>query len=78
MRAELASHYYWMSDRVTNEKSEHGTFLWDILIAKDLDVSLLSGEIYLKGHNIFNGDQYFDIDYPNSERWLEAGLALNF
>ncbi|WLE95806.1 MAG: TonB-dependent receptor [Candidatus Electrothrix communis] len=78
LRAELASHYYRMNDLVTNEKPEHGTFLWEVLIAKNFDVLSRSGEIYLKGHNIFNGEQYFDVDYPNPERWLEAGLALKF
>ncbi|MCI5142586.1 MAG: TonB-dependent receptor [Candidatus Electrothrix sp. ATG1] len=78
LRAELTSHYYKMSDCVTNEKPEHGTFLWDIIIAKDFDIPSCNGEIYLKGHNIFNGNQYFDVDYPNPERWLEVGLALKF
>ncbi|RWX45029.1 vitamin B12 transporter [Candidatus Electrothrix aarhusensis] len=78
LRTEVASHYYWMSDHVTNEEPKYGTFLWDILLAKDVDFSLLSGEVYLKGHNIFNGDQYIDFEYPNPKRWLEVGLALKF
>ncbi len=78
LRAELAGHYYWMSDFETNEEAEHGTFLWDLLIAKDFDLSALHGEVYLKGHNIFNSDQYFDVDYPNPNRWVEVGLALKF
>ncbi|MCI5125148.1 MAG: TonB-dependent receptor, partial [Candidatus Electrothrix sp. AR5] len=77
-RTELAGNYYWMSDFETNEEAEHGTFLWDILIANIVDLSLLCGEVYLKGHNIFNSDQYFDVDYPNPERWLEVGFALKF
>ena len=67
-----------MSAFETNEKAEHGTFLWDLLIAKDFELSALHGEIYLKGYNIFNGDQYFDVDYPNPKRWVEVGLALTF
>ncbi len=78
LRVELASHYYWMSAVVTNEEAEHGTFIWDCLIAKNFDLSALRGDVYLKEHNIFNGDQYFDRDYPNPKRWVEVGLALKF
>ena len=78
MRAELAGHYYWMSDKAVNEDPANGTFLWDVLIAKDLDGSPFNGEVYLKGHNIFNGEQYFDIDYINPKRWLELGLVVKF
>jgi vitamin B12 transporter len=78
LRTEMIGHYYRISDHITNEEPEHGTFLWNILIAQDVDFSLLSGEVYFKGHNIFNGKQYFDRDYPNPERWLELGLALKF
>ena len=78
LRTELAGHYYWMSDEVKNEEADCDDFLWDLLIAKDFVLSSLNGEIYLKGHNIFNGDQYFDIDYPNPERWFEMGIAFKF
>ena len=78
VRAELASHYYKISDRVINEKPEDGTVLWNILLVKDVDFSPVSGEVYLKGHNIFNGDQYFDVDYPNPKRWVEVGLSFKF
>ncbi len=78
LRAELAGHYYWMSDLIKNEEPDHGNFIWDFLIAKDFNTSPLNGEVYLKGHNIFNGNLYFDIDYSNPERWLEVGLAVKF
>ncbi len=78
LRAELAGHYYWISDFERVEEAADGSFLWDVLVAKDFDISSFSGEVYLKGHNIFNGNQYFDVDYPNPERWLEVGLALKF
>ncbi len=78
VRTELAGHYYWMSDHIKNEAPEHGNVIWDFLIAKDFDFSISSGEVYLKGYNIFDRDQYFDIDYPNPGRWLEMGVALKF
>jgi len=78
LRTEIAGHYYWMSDRVTNEEPKNDDFLWDLLIAKNFTFSSLNGEVYLKGHNLFNGDQYFDIDYPNPKRWVEVGVSFTF
>ncbi|WP_339136644.1 MAG: TonB-dependent receptor [Candidatus Electrothrix sp. GW3-4] len=78
LRTEMAGHYYRMTDYVINEKPEHSTVLWDLLIAKDLDILSPGGEIYLKGRNVFNGDQYFDIDYSNPQQWIEAGLTFKF
>ncbi len=78
IRAELAGHYYHMSDSIEGEEPDHGSFIWDILLAKDFEYSSLNGEIYLKGHNIFNDNQYFDIDYPNPERWFEVGLSFKY
>ena len=78
LRTEIAGHYYWMSDDVVGEESENDDFLWDLLIAKDFTFTFLSGEVYLKGHNLFNGNQYFDVDYPNPRRWVEAGISFTF
>ncbi|XCN73443.1 MAG: TonB-dependent receptor [Candidatus Electrothrix aestuarii] len=78
VRAQFVGHYYRMSDLVKNERPEDSTLLWDVLVAKDVNFSPLNGEIYLKGHNIFNGEQYFDRDYSNPEYWLEAGLTVKF
>ena len=78
LRAELAGHYYWISDELQNESPVHGTFLWDLLIAKGFDYSGLSGELYIKGKNIFNESQYFDFEYPNPDRWVEIGITLKY
>ncbi|MCI5222518.1 MAG: TonB-dependent receptor [Candidatus Electrothrix sp. AR4] len=78
LRVEFAGHYYWMSDFVKNEEPDHGNFIWDLLIVKDFDILPVSDEVYLKGHNIFNGNLYFDVDYPNPDQWLEVGLAVKF
>lgn len=78
LRAELAGHYYWMNEEIKNEEPDYDDFLWDFLIGKDFVVASTSGEVYLKAHNIFNGNQYWDYEYPNPERWVEAGIALKF
>jgi len=78
LRIQVAGHYFWMPDYVVVEDPSHDDFLWDVLIGKDITLSAVTGEIYLKAHNIFNGKQYWDVDYPNPERWVEAGVAFNF
>lgn len=77
-RAELAGHYYWMNRSVTNERPEYDDFLWDALLSKDLNVSAVPVEIYVKAHNLFNASQYFDYEYPNPDRWVEAGIVVRF
>ncbi|MEW6520751.1 MAG: TonB-dependent receptor [Thermodesulfobacteriota bacterium] len=77
-RAELAGHYYWMNKAVTVEKPHYDDFLWDALLSKDLNLSAVPVEIYVKAHNLFNASQYFDYEYPNPDRWLEAGIVVRF
>ncbi|MBI5558837.1 MAG: TonB-dependent receptor [Deltaproteobacteria bacterium] len=76
LRTQVAGHYHWMN--TGGEEPSYDDFLWDLLIGKDFTLSALSGEIYLKAHNIFNGSQYWDLEFPNPERWLEAGIAFTF
>ena len=77
-RAQLAGHYYWMNEEVKNEKPEYDDFLWDALLSKDLALGATMAELYVKAHNIFNSSQYFDFEYPNPDRWVEAGIVLRF
>lgn len=78
VRGELAGHYYWMNENVGNEAPDYDDMVCDLLLAKDVTLPGFRGEVYLKGRNIFNGNQYWDYEYPNPGRWLEAGLVLNF
>jgi vitamin B12 transporter len=77
-RAELAGHYYWMNWLMKNERPKYDDFLWDALLSKDLTLSAVPVEIYVKAHNIFNASQYFDYEYPNPDRWVEAGIVVRF
>ncbi|TFG36745.1 MAG: TonB-dependent receptor [Desulfobacterales bacterium] len=77
-RAELAGHYYWMNEAVKNEKPKYDDFLWDALLSKDFTLAAVPAEVYVKAHNIFNASQYFDFEYPNPYRWVEAGIVLRF
>ncbi len=77
-RAEFVGHYYWMNAEIKNEEPDHDDFLCDVLLAWDLSLPVLSGELYIKGHNIFNGNQYWDYEYSNPERWFEAGFVVKY
>ncbi|MEW6288778.1 MAG: TonB-dependent receptor [Thermodesulfobacteriota bacterium] len=77
-RAELAGHYYWMNRSVKNEKPHYDDFLWDALLSKDLTLAGVAAEVYVKAHNLFNASQYFDYEYPNPDRWVEAGVVVRF
>ena len=77
-RAQLAGHYYWLNWSVINERPKYDDFLWDALLSKDLTLSAVPVEIYVKAHNIFNASQYFDYEYPNPDRWVEAGIVVRF
>ena len=77
-RAELAGHYYWLNQDVKNEKPEYDDFLWDALLSKDLTLAGVAAEVYVKAHNLFNASQYWDFEYPNPDRWVEAGVVVRF
>jgi hypothetical protein len=67
-----------MNKDVTVEKPEHDDFLWDALLSKDLTLAGVAAEVYVKAHNLFNASQYFDYEYPNPDRWVEAGVVVRF
>ncbi|MBU4260737.1 MAG: TonB-dependent receptor [Proteobacteria bacterium] len=77
-RAQLAGHYYWMNEDVIIEKPHYDDFLWDALLSKDLTLATVPAEVYVKTHNIFNASQYYDFEYPNPDRWVEAGIVVKF
>ncbi|MCJ7603751.1 MAG: hypothetical protein MUO63_19910, partial [Desulfobulbaceae bacterium] len=68
----------WMNEDIKNEKPKYDDFLWDALLSKDFTLSAMTAEVYVKAHNIFNASQYFDFEYPNPDRWVEAGIVLRF
>ncbi|WP_028583406.1 TonB-dependent receptor plug domain-containing protein [Desulfogranum mediterraneum] len=78
LRAELAGRYLWLNEQNLIEEPRHGTWLWDLLLAKELELPQLKGELYLKAHNLFNTSQYCDYEYPNPDRWLEVGLSVRY
>ncbi|MFZ2199067.1 MAG: hypothetical protein WAV13_15115, partial [Thermodesulfovibrionales bacterium] len=76
--ALLQGHYVWFNAEGTYDP-KYSSFIFDLNMIKKLykqnDTAL---EIFLTGHNIFNGSQYDNMFYKNARRWIEAGLRLKF
>jgi vitamin B12 transporter len=78
--AELFGHYIWwnLNDPLAN-LPKYNAFVWDLNLRKRIYTSeKRSVEVFLSGHNIFNGSQYTGVIAQNPGRWVEAGLRLKF
>jgi vitamin B12 transporter len=78
LRALLKGRYeWWHQDSFWNAK--YSSFIFDANIIKTIFRKQdRSCEVFLTGHNIFNGAQYADDLFKNSRRWIEAGLKYKF
>ena len=77
-RAALTGrHIFWNAEPTYNGK--FSGILWDLhLGATLLKRKNTSLELFFSGHNLFNGSQYQDEVKPNSPRWFEGGVRVNF
>ena len=76
--AKLHGHYIWRNREFT-DGSDSDDFIWDINLNKK--ITQKHGTVFtlfLTGHNIFNGSQYYAKNYKNPGRWIEAGLKFMF
>ena len=78
LRALLKGRYvWWHQDSSMNAK--YSSFIFDANIIKTIFKKQdRSCEVFLTGHNIFDGAQYFLDLYKNSGRWVEAGIRYKF
>jgi len=77
-RAQLAGHYVWWDRYSENDFPKHDDVLWDLSLSRDISWERISGEVFFNVHNLFNASQYWDFEYRNPDRWVEAGLKLSF
>ncbi len=77
IRGELAGNYLWFNYDMIVEEPASG-MLWDLTLSREFPLALGRGELFVKARNIFNGNQFWDIDYPNPGRWLMAGASFRF
>jgi vitamin B12 transporter len=77
-RALFKGHYIWWNvEDYTNSK--YDAMVFDLnLIKKIYTAKDRTAEIFLTGHNIFNGSQYLWDAFKNSGRWIEAGVRFKF
>lgn len=78
IRAELAGNYIWYNEDMQNDTHDSDDMLWDAMLSRDFSLSACRGDLFLKAHNIFNGNQMWDVDYPNPDRWVEVGAMFKF
>lgn len=78
IKTQLAGRYIWWNALNLNEYPKNDTFTWDASITKTFSWQATNADIFLAAHNLFNGSQYWDYEYPNPGRWVEAGMRFRF
>ncbi len=82
LRAHLFGHYiYWDFDALSKAawEADYDDFIWDLNLNKKMwSKEEVAAELFITGHNIFNGSQYTFGDSKNPERWVEAGIRVSF
>jgi vitamin B12 transporter len=77
-RAQLFGHYVWW-DSDPAWKASYDDFIWDLNLNKRMwSKEEAAAEVFVTGHNIFNGSQYIFGDIKNPGRWVEAGIRVSF
>jgi vitamin B12 transporter len=79
IRAEIFGHYiHW--DAQASPESSYGDVIWDLNLSRRIyeKEDKITMDLFLTGHNIFNGDQYLVPENTNAGRWFEAGLRTTF
>lgn len=72
-------HIWWNSNIVPGYNGKYFGMVWDLhLGATLLKRENSSLELFISGHNLFNGDQYWVDAYPNTGRWFDGGLRVSF
>lgn len=81
LSALLKGYYIWWDDTRSFYDGKYDDMIFDITVKKnvyrDADKER-KVEIFLKGHNIFNGSQYLRVFFKNQPRWVEMGVRCSF
>jgi len=78
LRGALVGHYiWWNSEKSLNAR--YDDFVWDLNLGwRFLKQRNTQAELFVTGHNLFNGKQYKWDAYPNPDRWFEGGLRIKW
>jgi vitamin B12 transporter len=75
-RALLKGHYIWWNS-TDDVNAKYGSFVFDINAIKTIyKSSRYTAEAFLTVHNLFDGSQYWLVNYKNAGRWIEAGVRV--
>jgi len=78
LRAFLAGHYIWWNEE-DFRNAKYNAMIVDLSVTKTIHRIIdQSCDLFVTGHNLFNGSQYVRDYYPNAGRWLEAGVRYKF
>jgi vitamin B12 transporter len=76
--ALLKGHYIWWN-AAADDQGRYNAFVWDLNVRKKVYSSrTMHAELFVEGHNIFNGSQYVLGPFRNPSRWVEGGLRIKF
>ncbi|MGA1824296.1 MAG: TonB-dependent receptor plug domain-containing protein [bacterium] len=74
----LRGHYIWWRYSEP-DRGEYDDIIWHVLLSKKIiNNGKRFTEVFLSGHNIFDGTQYKREKYNKIERWVEAGIKFRF
>ena len=77
-QALLSGRYVWW-DLPAEEMASYDDMIWDLYLQKPIYGSdLLQGKLFISARNLFNGSQYSFPLAQNPERWVEAGVRIEF
>ncbi|MEJ2691012.1 MAG: TonB-dependent receptor [Deltaproteobacteria bacterium] len=76
--AQLAGHYVHWNTYSLGEFPRDDTWLWDFTVGKTFVMPHLQPEVFASVHNLTNASQFWDFEYANPNRWVEAGVKVNY
>jgi len=77
-RGALTGHYIWWNANSVNE-AQYKDFIWDLNLGwKAYKGRDAEAEIFVTGHNLFDGKQYLFEPFSNPSRWFEGGLRIKW
>lgn len=76
--AQLAGHYAHWNKFIKGDSPRDDSWLWDATLGKTFVLPRFQSEVFASVHNLTNASQYWDYEYANPGRWVEAGVKVNF
>ena len=75
--ASLFGHFVWWDLPDSTTRGSYDDFIWDLNVSKKIltrDHSITT--LFFTVHNLFNGTQYWHINFKDTDRWVEGGIRV--